>query len=134
MASEDAEVLAVNAAFYAAFARRDLTAMDGLWARRAGVACVHPGWDVVRGRAEVMASFRSILANPTAPAIRVTRPAATVLGDAAFVVCAESIDGNELIATNMFVREDDTWRLVMHQAGPIARREAPKRTPPKVLN
>ncbi|MDI3282272.1 nuclear transport factor 2 family protein [Polyangium sp. 15x6] len=134
MASDEAEVLAANAAFYTAFARRDLTAMDDLWARRAGVACVHPGWDVVRGRAEVMASFRAILTSPAAPAIVATRPTATVLGDTAFVVCAESIDGNELVATNLFVREDGAFRLVLHQAGPIARREAPKRTPPKVLN
>jgi len=134
MASDEAEVLAVNAAFYGAFARRDLAAMDDLWARHAGVACVHPGWDAVRGRAEVLASFRAILTSPSAPAIFVTRPRATVLGDAAFVVCAESVDGNELVATNLFVREDGAWRLVMHQAGPIARREAPKRTPPTVLN
>ncbi|MDC3954055.1 nuclear transport factor 2 family protein [Polyangium jinanense] len=134
MASDEAEVLAANAAFYAAFARRDLVAMDDLWARHAGVACVHPGWDVVRGRAEVMASFRAILSSPSAPAIVAKRPAATVLGDAAFVVCTESIDGNELVATNLFVREDGAFRLVLHQAGPIARREALKRTPPKVLN
>ncbi len=136
MALDEAEVLSANEAFYGAFARRDLSAMDDLWARHEGVACVHPGWDAVRGRAEVMATFRAILTSPTAPPIRAARATATVLGDAAFVVCAESIDGTELVATNMFVREDGFWRLVMHQAGPIARRTEtpPKRTPPRVLN
>ena len=53
MTDED-EVLAANAAFYAAFANSDVKAMDSVWARRAPVACVHPGWEALVGRDRVM--------------------------------------------------------------------------------
>jgi ketosteroid isomerase-like protein len=136
MPSDETAVLAANEAFYVAFARRDLQAMDGLWARRATVSCIHPGWEPLRGRAEVMASFHAILTGPGAPPVKSGRAAVTLLGDAAFVICSESIDGAELVATNFFVREDDAWKLVMHQAGPVARRAEPppRRKPPGMLN
>jgi hypothetical protein len=47
-------------------------------------------------------------------------PTAHVLGDSAFVVCHEVIEGTRLVATNTFVREDRAWKMVHHQAAPIA--------------
>lgn len=135
MQPTETEILAANEAFYQAFARRDIVVMDALWARRAPVACIHPGWGVLRGRAEVMASWRGILENPTPQPITCSGPDVFVLGEAAFVVCTESVDGSALIATNVFVREDGAWRLVHHQAGPVAQREAPpRRVPGRHLN
>jgi hypothetical protein len=122
MASEEALVISANHAFYAAFARGDLAALEGLWARRAPVACIHPGWDALHGREEVMASFGAILSGGGAPRVRCTRTTASVLGESAYVVCGEAVDGAELIATNVFVREDGAWKLVHHQAGPVHRR------------
>ncbi|HEY6335991.1 MAG TPA: nuclear transport factor 2 family protein, partial [Alphaproteobacteria bacterium] len=69
-ASGEATVLAVNEAFYRAFADRDLTAMDKVWARVVEVACVHPGWAPLYGRDAVMESWAGILSNPSAPDIR----------------------------------------------------------------
>ena len=63
-ADTDAAVLAANAAFYSAFATRDMTAMSELWAAEAPVACTHPGWPVLLGRDDVLASWRGILENP----------------------------------------------------------------------
>jgi ketosteroid isomerase-like protein len=122
MPSDEALVLAANQAFYDAFARGDLAAVEALWAYRAPVACIHPGWEALHGREEVIASWRAILAGGGAPPVRCTRPTAAVMGDSAYVVCGEAIDGAELVATNLFVREDGAWRLVHHQAGPIHRR------------
>ncbi len=121
----DALVLAANQSFYDAFANGDLPAIEALWARRAPVACIHPGWDALHGRAEVMASWRSILSGGSGPPVRCSRPTASVIGDSAYVVCGETIDGAELVATNLFVREDGTWKLVHHQAGPVHRRVHP---------
>src|SRR5262245_20950687 len=138
MGSAESEVLAANEAFYAAFSHRDAAAMDGLWAAVAPVACIHPGWDVLTGREEVMESWRAILESPSAPRIRCNRPTAQVLGEAAFVVCLEEISsaaaGTELIATNIFAREAGVWKMVHHQAGPVAgtrRREQREKRPPK---
>jgi len=115
------EVLAANQAFYDAFAARDVAAMEALWAEHAPVTCVHPGWQALRGREAVLASWRGILQGPNPPAIRCTAPSAHLLGESAFVICTERLPGAELVATNFFVRESGTWKLVHHHAGGVAR-------------
>ena len=117
---EEVEVLAQNRAFYAAFRQRDLDSMDELWATRVKVACVHPGWQPIRGREQVMASWRAILGQSSVPQIRCEDASAHVLGDTAFVLCEEVLGEGRLAATNVFIREEDDWRLVHHQAGPMA--------------
>jgi ketosteroid isomerase-like protein len=117
--SDARAVLAANQAFYTAFARRDLLAMDAVWAQRAPVACIHPGWDALVGREQVMASWRAILSGAGAPAIECQSPTAHLLGDAAFVICYEAVRGARLIATNLFVREDGAWRMTHHHAAPV---------------
>lgn len=64
--SEQEAVLAANLAFYQAFAQRDGAAMARLWAERAPVTCIHPGWPALEGRAAVLESWADILANPEA--------------------------------------------------------------------
>lgn len=119
--SDDAKaLLAVNAAFYRAFAARDAEALAALWARRAPVACIHPGWDVLTDHTAVIESWRRLLANPASPPVRCRDARAHVLGEAGFVTCHEVLPEGMLVATNMFVREDGAWKLVHHQAGPVA--------------
>ena len=117
---DEVEVLAQNRAFYAAFRQRDLDSMDELWAQRVTVACVHPGWQPIRGREQVMASWRAILGQSSVPQVRCADASAHVMGETAFVLCEELLGEGRLVATNIFVREDDDWRLVHHQAGPMA--------------
>ncbi len=97
--------------------------MDEVWARAAPVACVHPGWDALRGREDVMQSWRAILAGPSSPEIGCSHAFAQVLGATALVVCHEHVAGGRLVATNVFVREDGGWKLVHHQASPLASEE-----------
>ena len=118
---DEERVLAANAAFYSAFATRDADAMDAVWAAREPVACIHPGWRALRGRDAVLASWRNILGGPGAPPITCAAAAAHVFGDAAFVICIERIPAVELIATNVFVREDGEWKMVHHHASAMAR-------------
>ena len=134
MSGDEEDVLAANAAFYRAFAARDTSAMDALWARDSAVACVHPGWRPLFGRDEVMASWLSILGNPSAPAIAFRDATAHLGGDLAFVLCTESLPGGELIATNVFARERGAWRMVHHHAGPIAPGADDDEEPPELLN
>lgn len=114
-------VLAANEAFYTAFATRDVEAMETLWAQRARVACIHPGWQPLHGRDAVLASWRDIMSNPNSPPIRCSDAVAHVLGATAIVICTERFPGAELVATNVFVEEDGAWRLIHHQAGGVAR-------------
>ena len=127
MPDEEA-VLAANEDFYRAFARRDFAAMDALWARETPVACVHPGWDALIGREQVMESWAAILGNPGAPQLHCEAPQPFLLGPGAFVICREVLEQGRLIATNVFAREPAGWRMIHHQAGPVtmpARRPAP---------
>lgn len=116
--SEHAAVLFANEAFYLAFAERDLDAMDEVWARRAPVTCIHPGWNPLSGRDEVMLSWRAIFAHDPSPAVQCRAQEAHVLGDVAYVLCHEALGEGFLVATNVFAREDGAWRMVHHQAGP----------------
>ncbi|HEX3860647.1 MAG TPA: nuclear transport factor 2 family protein [Stellaceae bacterium] len=115
-------VLAANLEFYRAFTTRDLVAMDTLWARHAPVACIHPGWPPLAGRDAVMQSWHNILANPESPRIVCYDEQVFLYGDTALVICEEEIGGGTLIASNFFVREDDAWRIVHHQAGQLVAR------------
>jgi hypothetical protein len=115
---EHADVLFANDTFYFAFQMKDLEAMDGLWARSAPVACTHPGWPSLDGRDQVMQSWAAILGNPDSQPVTCRGAKARRYGDVACVTCYEVVADNLLAATNVFIREDDSWKLVHHQAGP----------------
>jgi hypothetical protein len=123
--SELDTILFANEAFYHAFADGDAAAMEELWASRASVCCIHPGWEAIHERDQVLESWHTILNDP--PDICCVAPRAYLFGDAAFVVCFEAIDGDHLIATNYFIREDGRWKMIHHQAGPT--RFAPSAAP-----
>lgn len=118
-AQERESVERANAGFYRCFAARDMKQMDALWAREQEVTCIHPGWPLLVGREAVLSSWQRILEGGGAPdTIRCLRPVVQGVGDAAWVLCTEDLGGGALIATNIFVRERDAWRMVHHQAGP----------------
>lgn len=117
---DEAAVLFANESFYAAFHARDMAAMQALWAERAQVCCIHPGWNALDGRDAVLGSWASIMSSPQSPRIHCLAPRAYLHGDAALVVCYEVLEGGVLVATNGFVREDGRWRMVHHQAGPAS--------------
>lgn len=117
---DEVEVLERNRAFYTAFRRRDMATMETIWAQSAKVACIHPGWQAIRGRGEVLASLRAILSQDVVPRIRCEDVSVHLVGDAAFVICEEVLREGRLVATNIFTRENGDWRLLHHQAGPLA--------------
>jgi len=116
-AADTASVLFANDAFYLAFRSADADAMDRVWAQRAGVSCLHPGWPPLIGRDVVMTSWRGILGNPSQQRVSAHGAHAELHGAAAVVICFETVGGFTLVASNIFVREDGEWRLVHHQSG-----------------
>jgi ketosteroid isomerase-like protein len=126
-------VLSANLEFYRAFNARSYPAMAALWARSAPVACVHPGWTAIAGREQVLESWRAILANPDAPHVMCHDDRAFLYGDVAIVQCEEELESGHLVATNIFVREGDGWKLIHHQASPLLARgdeDRRRRRPP----
>jgi hypothetical protein len=117
---DEAELLAANERFYDAFARGDFVAMDALWSDRDTIACVHPGWSLLRGRDRVLASWRGILRsrNP----VQVRDVVVELCGDVGLILCTEVLPEADLVASNLFVREGGRWRMLHHHAGLVARR------------
>lgn len=117
------EVLQANARFYAAFSGSDPVAMEALWARRASVACIHPGGPVLRSREEIVESWREIFAGGGV-SVRCVQPEVFLNGETALVTCFEFVGEHVLLASNLFVHEDDTWKMVHHHAAATAARPA----------
>jgi ketosteroid isomerase-like protein len=119
MSDTDA-IIAANAAYYRAFSTGDVAAMSRMWADD-GVSCVHPGWTPLVGRAAVIDSYRNILTSPGRVRIAHREDTAIVAGEEARVLCIEIVEGTALLAaTNFYRRIDGVWRMVHHQASPIA--------------
>ncbi|MFE4548370.1 nuclear transport factor 2 family protein [Streptomyces sp. NPDC056785] len=101
----------------------------------ARISCVHPGWPVLNGRGEVLRSYALIMANTEYIQFFLTDVHVSVAGDTALVTCTENIlsggpapdDGDELgplvgqlvVATNVFRRTGDGWKLWSHHASPV---------------
>ncbi|MER5259619.1 MULTISPECIES: nuclear transport factor 2 family protein [unclassified Streptomyces] len=101
----------------------------------APISCVHPGWPVLTGRGEVLRSYALIMANTEYIQFFLTDVHVGVAGDTALVTCTENIlsggpppeAGGELgplvgqlvVATNVFRRTVDGWKLWSHHASPV---------------
>lgn len=109
--------LFANHSFYRAFTTRDIAAMGELWAETHPVYCLHPGWPALFGRAEVLDSWRRILANPQSPQIEGYGARVVQFGATATVVCYEQMAGGVCVASNGFVMEYERPRMVWHQSG-----------------
>ncbi len=95
---------------------------------------VHPGWPVLRGRGEVLRSYALIMANTEYIQFFLTDVEIDVIGDTALVTCTENIlsggpaedDGSVgpligqlVVATNVFRRTEDGWRVWSHHGSPV---------------
>ncbi|BGE86751.1 MULTISPECIES: nuclear transport factor 2 family protein [Methylosinus] len=117
--SDETSLLAANAAYYRAFIEGDIDRMSALWGED-DVACIHPGWPPLFGREAVLASYRDILRNPMQEPIVRRNERALIAGAEGRVICVEVVGGAALVATNWFRFAGGAWRLVHHQASPLA--------------
>ena len=125
------EVEAVNTAFYEAFESADLDAMLDLWLEDPEALCVHPGALPVRGTSAISRSWALIMANTPYIQFFLTDVEVSVLDGVASVTCTENVltgdertgpdvfGGARAVATNVFVRTDQGWRLWIHHASPV---------------
>lgn len=115
-------VLEANLDFYRAFSEADFDAMKRLWAERVPIACIHPGLQPILGRSAVLDSWKRILGGAARWQMSCRAARAHVIGNVAFVTCFEASGDApaHLVATNVFVVEEGRWRMVHHQAGPLA--------------
>jgi hypothetical protein len=124
--SEDPE--AANAALYTAFETADVDAMQAIWDEvdPGALVCVHPGWPMLRGRSSVLRSWSAVMAGTEYIQFFLTDVRVTVVGDSAVVTCTENVltsadvgENASVVATNVFVRRGDGWRLQVHHGSPV---------------
>ena len=128
------EVEAVNATFYEAFESADLDTMQDLWLDAPDSVCVHPGSAPVRGTGPINRSWALVMANTPYIQFFLTDVEVSLREDGggiASVTCTENVltgdettgpdafGGAKAVATNVFVRTGDGWRLWIHHASPV---------------
>jgi len=124
---EDAE-----AQFYEALRDGDLDRVMAVWADDEEVICVHPGGTRMVGPDNVRAAFEAILANGTIVVHPEHVKRVHVMGSAVHSVLqrmAVTTDEGQrtgwILATNVYAKTAQGWRMVAHHASPGAIDEAP---------
>ena len=111
-----------EAAFYAAFQRKDARAMMAVWAEGNDIVCVHPGGRMLIGADAVRASWETIFRHGPALRFVVEERQHTEHGELALHVVQEHIRvGGEMapapvLATNAYRHTANGWRIVLHHA------------------
>ncbi|WP_156727375.1 nuclear transport factor 2 family protein [Streptomyces apocyni] len=140
--SQTEAVTQANTAFYEAMERGDYDELAALWLDDGSgdpdawsdVSCVHPGWQVLTGRGEVLRSYAALMAQIEYIQYFLTDLRVRAYGDTAIVTCTENIllggpteEGSELgplvgqqfVATNVFHRTPDGWKMWAHHSSPV---------------
>src|SRR3712207_5302409 len=100
--------------------------MSDVWEHSDRGSCTHPGWSTLRGWGAVSGSFLVLFRSAAALQFILTDVVAEVAGDVAWVTLDENLLGDQgggtVAALNLFTRadEDGGWRMVVHQASPVA--------------
>ncbi|MBW8087327.1 MULTISPECIES: nuclear transport factor 2 family protein [Streptomyces] len=134
--TDSERVALVNTALYEAVEQGDHATLQRLWldSPDTEVSCVHPGWPVLRGRGEVLRSYALIMANTDYIQFFLTDVEVSVMSDTALVTCTENIlsgapaeeegqlgplVGQLVVATNVFRRTEDGWKVWSHHGSPV---------------
>ena len=127
---EDAETQ-----FYEALQRGDLALLMGVWADDDEVVCVHPGGGRLIGPRAIRESFEAIFANGAVPAAPEQVRRLQGLGCAVHhLVERITVHGPEgeqhawVLATNVYLKTAEGWRLAAHHASPAHPGELPEVT------
>lgn len=115
-----------EAAFYDALARSDFDAMMAVWSEEDEVVCTHPGGPRIVGLDAVRELWRQMLANDVRLDVRITHQ---VVVSSTPVLTVHSVleeiaeagnkrGGPPIVATNVYARGANGWRMVMHHASP----------------
>ncbi len=121
------KALEANEKFYEAFNKQDPDMMRRVWLDDFSIACIHPGWNVLRGVEAVMQSWQGIFQNPASLDIKLSNVEVTASLDMVWVSCQENlylikssgVDTSKVHATNIFKQVDNVWKMVLHHASAL---------------
>jgi len=117
--------------FYEALQQGDIEKLMAVWSDDDDIACVHPGGPRVIGAAAIRASFDAMFAhgaiNAHAEKVRRVMSHSSAVHNVLERVQMTSKDGQPqsawVIATNVYMKTAQGWRLVAHHASPGTPRE-----------
>jgi ketosteroid isomerase-like protein len=114
-----------EAAFYEALTKADLDAMMSVWADDDDIYCVHPSGPRISGMAQVRESWRQIFG--AGQTLRFQLRDQQYLNNMMvsvhsvyehISVVGESRARSPVIATNIYLRTERGWRMIVHHASP----------------
>ena len=118
--AEDAE-----AAFYAAFESRNMDIMRTVWSHDNDVLCIHPMGQPITGWLQIESSWTAILENFGQARFELSHRHVYEAGDISVRYVHENIHHGPgfsglsvVLASNVFRRQGDGWRMVTHHASP----------------
>jgi uncharacterized protein (TIGR02246 family) len=116
--------------FYEALQRADLEALMAVWSDDDEIVCVHPGGPRVVGAPAVRAAFEAIFGNGAVDAVpdKVRRLqtlscAVHSVLERVRVLTDEGPQTAWVVATNVYVKTAQGWRMAAHHASPGSPRE-----------
>lgn len=116
--AQDAE-----SAFYEAFEQGDLTAMMDVWADDEEVVCIHPGGARLTGFAQVRKSYAEMFEGRERLSVHLSHQVymqgmliAVHSVHEHVLVTGESKARPPFMATNVYIRTSNGWRMLMHHA------------------
>ena len=123
----------VEAQFYEALQRADIERLMAIWSDDDDVVCVHPGATRAVGHAAIRASFESIFSSGAIPVraeklkrVENTGCAVHSVLERVDIQTAEGPRTAWVVATNVYLKTVQGWRLVAHHASPGSSREMPE--------
>jgi uncharacterized protein (TIGR02246 family) len=121
----------VEAQFYEALQRGDIERLMAVWSDDDEVVCVHPGGPRVIGHGPIRAAFAAIFANGPVPVHpeqvkRIDSGGCAVhhLLERVDIQTAEGARTAWVMATNVYIKAAQGWRLVAHHASPGSLQES----------
>ena len=113
-------------AFYDALEEGDLDKMMGAWAESEDIVCIQPLREQVQGRRDVRQSWQEVFALGANIEIEIHHKQWIETPEMAIHIVHEQLVFNgdrmrlppPLIATNIYLKEEPGWRLVLHHASP----------------
>ena len=114
-----------ESAFYSAFEIGDLEAMMAVWSPEDNIVCIHPHGPRLTGREDIRDSWRQIMENSPPMRFSIDGLNSVHSNELAIHYVNENIHvgsnvGPEftILATNVYQRTADGWRMILHHASP----------------
>ena len=121
------DVISINEEFYRSLEALNLDRMEKVWLDAEWVTCVHPGGPMLTGWEVIRDSWEQIFKGTQNIRFELTDTGVRIENRTAWVTCTENIlhlstsgvSNVAAAATNIFLRTEDGWRLVLHHASAI---------------